>query len=140
MTATRAARGPLSGMLRGVVLAGCVGSLVVATVAWATKGERAGSSALAGAFTAFAVMLLGVLAMTALIHGEPRLSLAAAFVVYVGQLVLLVGVLLALRGQEWLDGPAFTLGAIVETVLLQAGQIVGYTRARHEIFPQGEAR
>ena len=140
MSHRTAASSPVEGMLRGVVLTGCLGTLVLATAAWALVGEKAGYSALAGALAAFAVILLGVIGMSFIIRGSAGLTLPGAFVVYVGQLILLVGVLLVVRGQEWLDGPAFAVCAIVQTVLLQIGQISGYARARHPLYPQEEAR
>ena len=140
MTRSRTARGPLPGMLRGVVLAGCVGSIVIATVGWMAKGEKAGWSALAGALTAFAVIVLGLVAMRLIIAGDPGVSMAGAFVVYIGQLVALVAILLLVRDRSWLDGAAFAAAALVQTVVLQVGQITGYARARHEVYPQGGAR
>lgn len=140
MTASRTARGPLSGMLRGVVVAGCVGSLVIATTGWATKGEKAGWSALAGALTAFAVVLLGLVAMRLIIAGDPGASMAGSLVVYIGQLIVLVAVLLVVRDRSWLHGAAFAAAAVAQTVVLQVGQVIGYSRARHEIYPEGSAR
>ncbi|MCM3555031.1 hypothetical protein M3697_07925 [Janibacter melonis] len=137
MTATRTTREPITGMLRGVVLAGVAGCVAAPVIGWLAAGEGAGWSALAGAATAAAIMLVGLLAMRVIIEGDARLSLPGALVVYVGQLMLLVVVLVALRGQPWLVGEAFTAAAILQTVVLQAGQIAGYARARHEIYPGG---
>lgn len=139
MTPTRTARGPLPGMLRGVVLAGCVGALVIATIGWIAKGEKAGYSALAGAATAFVVILLGLVAMRLIMAGDPGVSMAGSLVVYIGQLILLVAILLAVRGADWLHGAAFAAAAVAQTVVLQVGQVVGYSRARHEIYPEAGA-
>ena len=38
-------------------------------------------------------------------------------------------------GQVLLDGRAFALSAIAQTLVMQVGQVVGYVRARHEISP-----
>ena len=63
------------------------------------------------------------------------MSMAGAFVVYLGQLLVLVAVFLVLRTQPWLDGPSFTVAAVVETLGWQVGQVVGFRRARHEVYP-----
>ena len=140
MTRSRTSRGPLPGMLRGVVLAGCVGSTVIATVGWMAKGEQAGWSALAGALTAFAVIVLGLVAMRLIIAGDPGVSMAGSLVVYIGQLIVLVAILLAVRDRSWLHGAAFAAAAVAQTVILQVGQVIGYSRARHEIYPEAGAR
>lgn len=130
-------RTPFVGMLRGVALAGMIGTLVIATAGWALRGERGGLSALVGAGLAFVVILFGLLAMRLVISGEPGASMAGAFVVYIGQLVILAAAVLGLGGSDWVDGPALGVAAIAETVLLQVGQIGGYVRARHVLYPNG---
>ena len=84
--------------------------------------------------------MLGLLAMRLIIAGDPGVSMAGAFVVYIGQLVALVAILLLVRDRSWLEGAAFAAAALVQTVVLQVGQITGYARARHEVYPQGGAR
>jgi membrane protein implicated in regulation of membrane protease activity len=69
------------------------------------------------------------------VAGEPALSLPGAFVVYLGQLIALVAVLLVLRGADWVDGPTFAAVAVVATLVWQVGQVLGFRRARHEIYP-----
>ncbi len=130
---------PFVGMVRGVLAAGMVGSLVIATAGWVLRDEEGGWSALAGAGLAFGAILVGLLAMRLVIAGDPGISMAGALVVYLGQLILVALVVLALRDAGWLDGRAFAGGAIAETVLLQVGQIAGYVRGRHEIYPEGGA-
>ena len=68
-------------------------------------------------------------------HTAAATSMAGAGVVYIGQLILIATVVLALRGVDWLDGRAFALSAIAQTLVMQVGQVVGYVRSRHEINP-----
>ena len=42
---------------------------------------------------------------------------------------------LVLRGADWLDGRAFAAAAVIETLVWQVGQLLGFRRARHEIYP-----
>ncbi|WP_191563863.1 hypothetical protein [Janibacter melonis] len=137
MTATRTTREPITGMLRGVVIAGVAGCVAAPVIGWLAAGERAGWSALAGAATAAAIMLVGLVAMRLIMSGDPGATMAGALVVYIGQLIILVAVLLAVRDQEWLHSAGFAAATVAQTVVLQAGQIAGYARARHEIYPGG---
>jgi hypothetical protein len=108
---------------------------VLAGAFWAYAGEQAALSALAGAGLVLVVLTVGLVGITAVVMGPAATSMAGAGVVYLGQLVLIVAAVLALRGADWLDGRPFALSAIVQTVVMQVGQIVGYARARHEIAP-----
>ncbi|OAB86209.1 hypothetical protein AWH69_15035 [Janibacter melonis] len=137
MTPTRTTRGPISGMLRGVVIAGVAGCVAAPVIGWLAAGERAGWSALAGAAAASVIMVVGLLAMRLIMTGDPGTTMAGALVVYIAQLVILVAVLLAVRDQEWLHGAAFAASTVAQTVVLQVAQITGYARARHEIYPGG---
>lgn len=137
MTATRTTREPITGMLRGVVIAGVAGCVAAPVIGWLAAGERAGWSTLAGAATASVIMLVGLVAMRLIMSGDPGATMAGALVVYIGQLIILVAVLLAVRDQEWLHSAGFAAAAVAQTVVLQAGQIAGYARARHEIHPGG---
>ncbi|KGN35059.1 hypothetical protein N802_02380 [Knoellia sinensis KCTC 19936] len=122
-------------MLRGALVPGMISLLVFPTAFWSYAGEHAALSALAGAGTVFVVLLAGLLGITAVVLGPAATSMAGAGVVYLGQLILIVAVVLALRSVDWLDGRAFALAAIVQTLVMQVGQIAGYLRARHEIHP-----
>lgn len=122
-------------MLRGALLPGLVAVVAVPGIVWALRGELAALSATAGVVVALVVLVVGLLAVSAVVSGHPSIAMAGALVVYIGQLILLVAALLALRGADWLDGRAFAIGAVAETLVVQVGQIVGYTRARHEIYP-----
>ncbi|WP_186828014.1 hypothetical protein [Knoellia locipacati] len=108
---------------------------VLAGAFWAYAGEQAALSALAGAGLVLVVLTVGLVGITAVVMGPAATSMAGAGVVYLGQLVLIVAAVLALRGADWLDGRPFALSAIAQTVVMQVGQIVGYARARHEIAP-----
>jgi len=122
-------------MLQTSLLLSAVSVPVLALVAWWWRGSDGALSALVGAVVVVAFFLVGHLAVRAVIAGEPGLSIAAAFVVYLGQLIALVAVFLVLRRAGWLDGRAFAAAAIVQTVVWQVGQVVGFRRARHEIYP-----
>ena len=107
----------------------------IALGAWLLRGPNGLSSALVGAVVAVAFFVVGGLGVRAVVAGEPGLSIAGALVVYIGQLIALVAVLLVLRGADWLDGKAFAAAAIIQTLVWQVGQVVGFRRGRHEVYP-----
>jgi uncharacterized membrane protein len=122
-------------MLRTASVAGLAGLVVVTAVAGMVRGGEGALSAALAAMVVAGFFVLGHLGMTAVVAGSVGLSMASAFVLYLGQLIVLVAVFLVLRAQPWLDGPTFAAAAVVETLAWQVGQIVGFRRARHEVFP-----
>lgn len=130
-------RSPVQGMRRGVLVSGLAGTAILTAAGALTKGVDGALSALAGSLLAFVVILVGLVALSLVISGDPGASMAGAGVVYLGQLILLVAAMVSLREASWLDGTITAVSAIVATVLLQVGQLTGYVRARHVIYPQG---
>lgn len=108
---------------------------MLAGAVWAYAGEKAALSALAGAALVLVVLTVGLLGITAVVMGPAATSMAGAGVVYLGQLILVVAAILALRGADWLEGRPFALSAVVQTLIMQVGQVAGYVRARHEVAP-----
>lgn len=135
MTTTQR-RSPVPGMRRGVLVAGVIGTVLITVAGAIARGGDGALSALAGALLAFVVMLLGLLAISAVVAGDPGASMAGAGLVFMGQLIILVAAIALLRQQPSLDGPVIAAAAIVEVVLIQVGQLRGYVRARHAIDPQ----
>lgn len=122
-------------MLRGALAPGMLALPVLAGAFWAYAGERAALSALVGAATVLVVLLVGLLGITSVVMGPAATSMAGAGVVYLGQLVIILAVVAVLTRVDWLDGRAFALSAIAQTLVMQVGQVVGYVRSRHEIHP-----
>ena len=135
VTSPPAPRTPVRMMLRGALVPGMIALSVLAAAFWAYAGEQAALSALAGAATVFVILVVGLLGITAVVLGPAATSMAGAGVVYLGQLILILTVVLVLRGVDWLDGRAFALSAVAQTLVMQVGQVVGYVRSRHEINP-----
>lgn len=117
-----------------LLLAGGAGVILV-LAAWLLRGGSGALSAVVGVAVAVGFFTLGHLGVRAVISGEPALSLAGAFVVYLGQLIAVVVAFVALRRVAWIDGSAFAAVVVLETLVWQAGQIIGFRRARHEIYP-----
>lgn len=136
MTTTQR-RSPVQGMRRGVLVSGLGGTVALTIAGAVAKGADGALSALAGSLLAFVVVLMGLLAISLILAGDVGTSMAGAGVVYLGQLILLVAAIAVLREMPWLDGRTTALSAIIATVVLQAGVIGGYVRARHLVHPTG---
>jgi hypothetical protein len=122
-------------MLRTSLLFSAVSLPVIVLVAWLVRGGTGALSALVGVLLAVAFFSLGHLGIKAVVAGEPGLSIAGAFVVYLGQLIALVAAFLVLRRAGWVDGPPFVAAVVVQTLVWQVAQVVGFRRGRHEIYP-----
>lgn len=130
-------RQPLTGWRSGTsilgvaAVVGLLSMLAITTVAWIVGTEHTALSALTGTLVVYVVLLVGILGISAVVAGDANLSMAGAAIVYIGQILLIVAALLALRGQEWMQGRAFAIGAIVQVIVMQVAQVVGYSRGRH---------
>ena len=134
---TTSRRSPVQGMRRGVLVAGVVGTALLTIGGAVAKGADGALSALAGSLLAFVVMLLGVIAISLVVAGDPGASMAGAGLVFMGQIIVLIAAIAMLTQMGWLEGPVAAAATVIEVVLLQVGQLVGYVRARHEVYPQG---
>ena len=132
-------RQPLTGWRAGTsilsvaAVVGLLSMLVITTVAWILGTEATALSALTGTIVVYAVLLVGILGISVVLAGDANLSMAGAAIVYIGQILLIVAALLVLRGQDWMQGRAFALGAIVQVIVMQVAQVLGYSRGRHVV-------
>lgn len=122
-------------MLRFSLVLGAATLPVLVGVAALLRGGSGAASAAAAGLVVIGFFTLGHVGVRAVVAGEPALSLPGAFIVYVGQIIALVAVFLVLRRAGWMDGSTFAVAAIVMTLVWQVGQVVGFRRARHEIYP-----
>ena len=47
--------------------------------------------------------------------------------------ILIVAALVVLRDREWLDGRSFAVAAVVQVLVMQVAQVIGYTRGRQVV-------
>lgn len=121
-------------MLRGAVVPSLVAVPVITALAWTWRGEYGGLTALVGALVAFVIFGVGLVAIKMVVDGLPAFTIAGALVVYFGQLIAVLFVMVLLRGSSWFDGRAFAAGVIAEGLVWQIGQITGFLRGRHQIY------
>ncbi len=132
-----AGRDPFAAMLQGAFAPTVVLAVVGVVIVWPLRGERAAGSAMLGALVALAFLSLGLLVMARLrATQDPMRLLASAVAVFLGQLLFLLVVIVALGGADWLDGPAFGLAALGVALVWQALQVLAFVRARRLVFDE----
>ena len=132
---THPPRDPFAAMLRGAFLP----TLVVGPVAVVIAAVAGGGKAALGAFLGFAIAIgffaLGLLVMRKLGGAsDPLRFLASAMAVFLGQLIFLLVVILALQGASWLDGTAFGLAVLGVAIVWQVFQVIAFVRSRRLAF------
>lgn len=123
-------RGPIGAMTRVGIVIGVVVAIGAGIIAAALWGSDALWSSVVASVVTMGFFILGMVGMRFIMYGAPGLSLAGAFVIYLGQIVVLVAVLLGLSRLAWVHGQAFTVSAIAQTLAWQVGVVVGFLRAR----------
>jgi ATP synthase protein I len=126
-------------MLRGAFLPTlCVGPVAVVVAALVGGGQAA-----LGAFLGFAIAIvffaLGLVVMRKLDSAaDPMRFLASAMAVFLGQMIFLLLVIIALKDADWLDGTAFGLTALAVALVWQVFQVIAYVRTRRLAFDAPE--
>lgn len=117
-------------MLRWGLLLGLVAAVVMVLVGLLIWGAGSVASIATASVVTTVFFVVGVTGIKFVLGGAAGLSLAGAFVVYIGQLILLAAVFLALSTQGWVHGRAFAAAAVVQALAWQAGLVLGFSRAR----------
>jgi ATP synthase protein I len=101
---------------------------------WMTRHARGGLAALLGVAIAVVFFASGLYAMKRVTNASPRLVLAAALAVYLGQVLFLAVVVLSLSGANWLDGTAFGLSVLAVALIWQLSQVAAFVRLRKPVY------
>ena len=137
MTQTPARQGhdPFAVMLRGAFLPTLAVGPVAVVVAWLAGGGKAAWSAGLGFVVAIAFFALGMVVMSRLNSAaDPLRFLASAMAVFLGQMIFLLLVIVALKDASWLFGSAFCLSALAVALVWQVFQVVAFMRSRRPVF------
>ncbi|HEV7172119.1 hypothetical protein [Pedococcus sp.] len=128
-------RDPFAVMLRGAFLPTLVVGPVAVVVGALVGGGRAALGALLGFLVAIAFFALGLFVMRKLDSAaDPLRFLASAMAVFLGQLIFLLVVIIALQRASWLNGTAFGVAALAVALVWQVFQVVAYVRSRKLAF------
>ncbi len=124
-------------MLRGAFLPTLAVGPVAVVVAAVLGGGKAALGAALGFVIAMVFFALGLLVMRKLGGAtDPFRFLASALAVFMGQLIFLLVVIIALQGATWLNGTAFGLSILAVAVVWQVFQVVAYVRSRKPVFDE----
>lgn len=138
-----ASASPRNGAINAMIRSGLVVGVAVAVLAAGTSILVWGMASLWSALTASAVtmgfFLIGMTGMKFVLGGAAGMSLAGAFVVYLGQLILLAVTLVALSRTGSIHPMSFVLNAIAQALAWQIGIIAGFTRARIPVVDGGRS-
>ena len=128
-------RDPFAVMLRGAFLPTVAVGPVAVVVAAIVGGGKAALGAALGFVIALAFFALGLVVMRKLDSAaDPLRFLASALAVFMGQMIFLLLVIIALQGASWLDGTAFGLTILAVALVWQVFQVIAFVRSRRLAF------
>lgn len=134
---TRSGTDPFAAMLRGAFYPTVAVGPVAVLVAALASGGRAALGAALGFVVAIAFFALGLLVMRRLQSAsDPLRLLASAMAVFLGQMIFLLLVIVALQGADWLDATAFGLAALAVALVWQVFQVLAWMRTRRPVFDE----
>jgi len=134
-TAPHADRDPFAVMLRGAFLPTVAVGPVAVVVAALVAGGKAALGAALGFVIALAFFALGLIVMRRLGGAlDPLRFLASALAVFMGQMIFLLVVIMALKDASWLDGTAFGVTVLAVALVWQVFQVVAFVRSRRLVY------
>jgi ATP synthase protein I len=136
-TSTPHAGAPFAAMVKGAYLpAGLVG-IVLALAYFVTVGAESGWSALLGTVVTIAFFSAGLLLLSRLVRSaDPHAFFAVAMAIYLAQVIALIGFIIVFKGQDWVDGKALGVTALVVTIVWQGFAMVALRRARIPVYDE----
>lgn len=127
---------PFAAMLHGALIPMACSAPVIVLVFWITRQTRGGLAALLGVSIAVAFFTSGLYVMARVTSPNPLSVFAGGLAVYLGQVIFIGLVILALSGADWLDGRAFGLSVLAVALIWQVSQIVTYLRLRRPVYDE----
>ena len=128
-------RDPFAVMLRGAFLPTVAVGPVAVVVAAIVGGGKAALGAALGFAIALAFFALGLVVMRKLDSAaDPLRFLASALAVFMGQMIFLLVVIIALQDASWLDGTAFGITVLAVALVWQVFQVIAFVRSRRLAF------
>jgi ATP synthase protein I len=128
-------RDPFAVMLRGAFLPTVAVGPVAVVVAAFVGGGKAALGAALGFVIALAFFALGLVVMRKLgSAADPLRFLASALAVFMGQMIFLLVVIIALQNATWLDGTAFGVTVLAVALVWQVFQVIAFVRSRRLVF------
>ncbi len=128
---------PFAAMVKGAFLPAGVVGIVLAVAYFVTVGAESGWSSGLGAFVTIAFFSAGLLMLSRLVrNADPHAFFAVAMAIYLAQVIALIGFIIVFKGQDWVDGKALGVTALVVTVVWQAFAMIALRRARVPVYDE----
>ncbi|GAB3486588.1 hypothetical protein [Flexivirga lutea] len=127
---------PFATMLRAGIVANAVCLPVLTIVFWILNGPKGGASAAIGVLVALVFFAGGLGLLQRVPNDNTMLLLASALAVYLGQVIFLGIIILALSERDWIDGWAFGLSVLVTALAWQVAQVTAYVRAPKAVYSE----
>jgi len=125
---------PFATMLLVGVIVNAVCLPVLVVIWWIANGPKGGGSAAIGVLVALVFFAGGLGVLQRVPNDNTMLLLASALAVYLGQVIFLGIIILALSERDWIDGWAFGLSVLVTALAWQVAQVVAYIRAPKPVY------
>ncbi len=110
-------------VLRASVILTAAAGLLATVAAGALRGGNAALGAALGAIIALTFFAVGQYAIGRLLSGNPQFALSGALLVYLTQVLVLFGLIVALRGATWLDPKSFAATIVLCTLVWIGAQL-----------------
>ena len=127
---------PFAAMLHGALIPMVCSAPVIVLVFWITRQTRGGLAALLGVSIAVAFFTSGLYVMARVTSPNPLSVFTGGLAVYLGQVIFIGLVILALSGADWLDGRAFGVSVLAVALIWQVSQVVTYLRLRRPVYDE----
>jgi len=124
-----------SAMLRTALLPSSACGLVSIVVLWAVRGPAGAVGATGGVAVSLVFFVVGLLVMRRLSDGNPMTLMVTALAVFLGQIIFLGVIILALGPLAQLDGVAF-----VVALAWQVAQIYAFIKSRRPVYETSTSR
>jgi ATP synthase protein I len=134
--ATPAPNAPFAVMLRGAMVPTLVGGALTILVLGVLRGLDGALAALLGVVIAVIFFGVGLKIMIRVVDANPISVFAGAMAVYLGQLIFLAVIIIAMRDATWLDGLACGIAIFVSTMVWQVFQGRAYLRMRQTVYDE----
>lgn len=139
-TSTPNAGAPFAAMVKGAYLPAALVGAVLALAYFVTVGSESGWSALLGTAVTIVFFSAGLLLLSRLVRSaDPHAFFAVAMAIYLAQVIALIGFIIVFKGQDWVDGRALGVTALVVTIVWQGFAMVALRRARVPVYDEPAA-
>ena len=116
--------------LRTAAIPAAAVGVVAIVLGWAFTGPNGALGAALGAVVAIAFFAVGHYVLGRILDGNPDLALSAGLLLYLTQVLVLLGLIVLLRDASWLDGRVFGMAILAVTLAWIVGSFIAAQRVK----------